>query len=202
VGMGDFDAAHNAVTEANSLAERCGDYFTLSMAVWARAELESELGNVARSIELYEEMQRLGRALGSEGIGPWAESKIAETLTRSGRAEHALERLRAASDDFLRSSNLRGNTNYLAAYAVAFARTGQAERAATMLGAHWGHFIALGLVIEPESEDEWMQQNGLAEARDSLGEARWDRALEVGRAFTTEQAFAYAASEETRAKAP
>jgi predicted ATPase/class 3 adenylate cyclase len=194
IDRGELVAAAARVAEAEEQARLAGDDHSKSWSLVMRSELEAELGNFSDSLARWEEVRALAQARGDETGVIHAEVKIAYVLATMGQAEAGLRRLRSVSSGLFRTRSQTLIVNLLAIYAVAFARVPDAERAVTMLGTHWAHWERTGGELDPEAEEAWMQETGLADARQALGREGFERAIARGRAFSTEEAVAYAAS--------
>jgi tetratricopeptide (TPR) repeat protein len=188
--MGDVSIAADLINQSIVLAGQRGDNLRLAWSVFALGEVETERGNYARAIELYEQAQELDRQRGNEYQVVELETWIAANLASSGRAPEAARRLHSISADVLRLSDQSLSSNMLAAHAHVCAALGDAERAARLLGAHWAHYARKGAPVEPVAEEAWLQRIGLAAVRDTLGQQRWEQALDVGAGYSLEEALA------------
>ncbi len=193
---GDLDTAQAMLDEAESLAHESGSWVSRAFALVRQADLVGLRGlDVSRSIALCEEMERLAQERGDENGVVWAESLIAEHLSRVGRGTDALVRLRASAAGVRRMSNRSLMIRTLGCFAIAFATAEDAERAAILLGAHWSASTAVGGLIDVAAEEPWLQNSGLAAARDSAVRADWDHWLAVGAALEPDEALDVALSE-------
>jgi predicted ATPase/class 3 adenylate cyclase len=188
--LGDFSTATDLIEESIALARQLGDNFRLEGSVGLHGRVEVELGNPARAKELFEQAREFARQRGDENSVVWFESFIAYSLVVSGRPREAWSRLQSIEPDVLRISGHFLSYNVLATYAQVFAALGDAQRAARLLGGHWAHYTKLGAVLDPQVEEAWLQRTGIASVRDTLGQDRWQQALQVGSAYTLEEALA------------
>ena len=80
--------------------------------------------------------------------------------------------------------------NALGSCAHVLALLGQRERAVRALGSNWAQAIKAGYTIEPEREEIWLQQIGIATIRDSMPAPLWDALIQAGKRASIENAFA------------
>ena len=165
----EFDTATDLAEQAARVAVRCAHPRYLGIATRWRGAIEAMRGNFLGAIDLLGDSQRLARDSGDEAGAAVDEIWIAECLADVGRAEEAHQRLRQIAADVLRISQPRLSIVALAAGAHVYAVLGDAQRAATLLGAQWALWTTSGQAIEPISEEAWMQQTRLAAAREELG---------------------------------
>jgi hypothetical protein len=126
---------------------------------------------------------------GNEAEVVGASLSIAECQAELGRADEALRDLGALVPAILRVSSAALTMNAWAACAHVLALLGQRERAVRALGSNWAHAIKLGYEIEPEGEEIWLQQSGMAAIRDSMPAPLWDALIQAGKTASIEDVF-------------
>jgi predicted ATPase/class 3 adenylate cyclase len=192
VAAGRLSLAGKLAEQSETAARRAGDRIHLSLAIQRRGWVEYERGNRARALDLLAKSQNLARERGDEVTVAYMELEMAACLANIGRGREALDRLQRCTADVLRISHQHLTASLLAAYAVVYAAIGEAEAAATLLGAHWAQHTKTGHQVVPEHEEPWLQRWGLASVRDTLGTQRWQHAIQAGGAYTLQEALAYA----------
>jgi hypothetical protein len=150
-----------------------------------------EQGNAAGAVDLFAKFQNLARERGDEITVAFMELYMAECLASASATREALDRLRRCTADVLRISHQSLTASLLAAYAVVYAALGEAEAAATLLGAHWAQLTKTGHEVVQEHEEPWIQRQGLASMRDTLG-THAGSAIQPGGSYTLQEALAYA----------
>jgi predicted ATPase/class 3 adenylate cyclase len=189
---GRLSLAGKLAEQSESTARRAGDRMRLGIALHRRGWVEDVRGNWARALDLLAKSQDVARERGDEIALAYLELHVAPCLANVGRGREALDRLRRCSADVLRISHQHLTASLLAAYAVVYAALGDAQAAATLLGAHWAQLTKTGRQVVPEFEEPWLQREGLASVRDTLGTQRWQNAIQAGGAYTLQEALAYA----------
>jgi hypothetical protein len=192
VAAGRLSTAAKLAEQSESAARRAGDRVRLSYALLRRGLVEYKRGNPAPALDLFAKSQDLVRERGDEISVAYMELHVAMCLASAGAAREPLDRLRRCTADVLRISHQHLTASLLAAYAVVYAALGEAEAAATLLGAHWAQLTKTGHEVVLEHEEPWLQQEGLASMRDTLGTQRWQHAIHAGGAYTLQEALAYA----------
>jgi hypothetical protein len=198
VAAGRLSLAGKLADQSESAARRAGDRMRLSFAIIRRGLVEMHRGNPARALDLFAESQDLARERGDEITVAYMELHVAMCLASAGAVREPLDRLQRCTPDVLRISHQHLTASLLAAYAVVNAAIGEAEAAATLLGAHWAYLTKTGHQVVTEHEEPWLQRQGLASVRDKLGKQRWQHAIQAGGAYTLQEALAYAHLDSSR----
>ena len=200
--LGSHEQAAALLEEAIAVARAIDDRVRLAYAIHRFGWLEMDRGDYPRALDLFEESQELARRRGDETSVVFVEIWIAECLVGAGLLDEASDRLEQVAADVLRVSHQSLNFSILSTYAHLLAELGDPESAARLLGAHWAHYTKTGSRIDPESEEEWVRQTGLAVMRERLGLERWQDALDTGGRMTLEEALTFAHSAVRAAATP
>jgi len=190
--VGDLSIAEGLAQESVALARQTNDSTQLSLSMHVQGQVAMAGGDPEAALELFEESQDLDREKGDEYGVVFGDIAIAEALATAGRGVEAAGRLENIVTFVSKSGNPGMGISILATYAHVFAVLGDAERAARMLAAHWAQWADTGSPVDPESQEEqaWLEKTGIAAARKTLGEQRWQNALRIGRDYTLQQALA------------
>jgi tetratricopeptide (TPR) repeat protein len=200
---GDLDKAAEFSEESVAVAKASGDSPQLAYSSHRHGLVALAQGLFGLARELFDRAQDLDRQRGDQFAVIWGDVAIAEALASSGRAQEAANRLHRVPAEVLKSNNVL-SANTLAAYAVTCAALGEAERAARLVGAYRALWAAIGEPIDPESPEEkaWLQQSGIAAARDTLDQGLWEQALQLGANYTLEEGLAHARQANTTTAQP
>jgi hypothetical protein len=109
--------------------------------------------------------------------------------------QYALERLEESGEEEYRVRS-RHAAYYLEGLSSISASEGDLERAARLWGAAEAILEKIEVISYPHAADRSLNEEQLAAARESLDERVWEEAWAEGRAMTTEEAVAYALTDQ------
>jgi predicted ATPase/class 3 adenylate cyclase len=191
--VGDVPAAARQYAEAEALARRTGDGFTLGYILWNRAELARRGGDSPLARRLGEEALVLHRANRQPGWIGLTLTGLGQLALAEGDAETARQRLTQGLAVQRDGGYVWGVPWCLQELARVAEAQGQPARAARLWSAAAQHQALVG---RPLPTDEGptlaLAVEGL---RARLGDAAFDAAWATGRAMTLQQAVAYALEE-------
>jgi hypothetical protein len=187
---GDLDAATESALESIDLARETGDELSSTLPYSVLGGIEAARGNHEAALRTFLHQREFWATRGDEAAVVTMNLFIAESEAELGRPESALRDLASLLPDIIRASNPALIMNALASCAHVLAVLGQRERAVRAVGSNWAQGVKLGFAIEPESEEVWLQQIGIAAIRDSMPAPQWEALIEAGKCASIENAFA------------
>jgi predicted ATPase/Tfp pilus assembly protein PilF len=191
--QGDYAGARTLLEQCLALQREIGDKAVYADALGLVGNVVYLQGDFAEARALHEESMVLRRELGVTNnihLGLINLGNVTCSQGNYAEARAYFQQCLALSREL---GDKRSFANSLRGLGAVAACTGQPKRAAQLLGAATEQFSAIGGVIE--ADDRVLYDQGIATARDQLGEAAFQRAWEEGRAMSMEEAIAYALEE-------
>jgi non-specific serine/threonine protein kinase len=190
--VGEYREAARCLEESRALWRQVGDHSGGAAALNNLALVTMLEGDYARAKPLFEECLAWGQSEGNLQITATSHANLGcvelNLGNRRAAVEHLLESLSRFTDLGVRDA-IAECLEGLAAVAVS---GGEAEPAARLLGAAESLRQAAGIPVD--SKDSTFQMDARSSARASLGDAAYARGLTAGRAWTLDEAVAYATS--------
>ncbi len=175
--------------ESISLARASGDDVRLSWVLGRSANLEMRRGHPDQALALLSEAADVACRRADDRTAMEAKLDTTYPLIALGRPEDAFTNLKENVDTILRVRESRLDVDLLGGYAAVSSAVGDDARAARLVGATWA-FVA-DWEDEPDINvrENWMRFWGVTQSRERLGEAAWDRGVQLGAQDTFEEAL-------------
>jgi predicted ATPase/transcriptional regulator with XRE-family HTH domain/Flp pilus assembly protein TadD len=184
--LGNPDKAHTLYEEALALRRELGDKQGVSNVILNMGEAASYQGHYSAAAALYEQSLTMRRQMQDRHGLASSLRHLGITMYRLGRPRRAQGLLRQGLDLFVELGDRPSIAECLIGLAGVAGTSGQAEKAARLLGAADAILEALGFHLHIVDRIEY--ERDVAVARKALGEEAWTRAWEAGRALTAEAA--------------
>ncbi|MFL6057753.1 MAG: ATP-binding protein, partial [Rubrobacteraceae bacterium] len=196
LGQGRHEEALSLMQESGEKRLEMGDRWPAAAMFGFAATVALGMGDRKRARRLAERSLSLGRELGSRETA----SVALPTMASIARADGDLERARRLlGEGLIFSAEIGDGTNvsyYLEGLSSISASEGDLERAARLWGAAEAILEKIEVISYPHAADRSLNEEQLAAARESLDERVWEEAWAEGRAMTTEEAVAYALTDQ------
>ena len=186
-------AARDRLVESARIFEKLGDRHYALIARHNQAWITHDLGDREAAKRVHEESLIIAREIGNEAIEADSLAQLGMVAEDEGRVEEGIKLLQAA----IRIDAGRGMRLVVATHigrvALLLARSGEAERAARLLGASDAMRAEVGAVLE-----WWAEQRNvrtLELLHEALGREATDRAIAAGRSLGPDDAVALALQE-------
>ena len=178
--------------ESASLARASGDDIRLSWVLGRSANLEMRRGSPDKALALLDEAAAIADRRADERTASEAKLDATYPLIALGRPEDAFANLNANVDSIRRVRETRLDVDLLGGYAAVSSAIGDDERCARLVGATWALVSAWEVEPDINVRENWLRFWGVTASRDRLGQDAWDRAVHTGRAYSFQDAVAYA----------
>jgi tetratricopeptide (TPR) repeat protein len=187
---GDMDGRKARREESLALARRLGDRRLIAIGVSDLASIADDEGDLDRALTLGEEGLAMNREIGNlQGAGV-ACYNLSVVERKRGNLERAFERCGEALSVFLALGDRRMVATALAGFGAIAHMQGQDDRAVRLFAAFRALAEECGYVPDPVFLD--VVDRGVAEARQSLGDAAFEDAWAAGQSMSFDEAHGYA----------
>jgi tetratricopeptide (TPR) repeat protein len=188
-GLGDYERARAALYESLSIFKELGDKWGQAQTLNTRGDTARIQGDYGLARTFYEEGLRLYRELNIRADIPAALHNLGYVTLAHGELDEARRLFIESLDMQVEAQNTAGIAENLTGLAGLADAMSLPERAARLLG-------AADALIESIDARRWPAEQVehdriLARARARLDQASWERAREIGKGMTVEQAVAY-----------
>ena len=190
---GDYQLAQTRLEAALVISRDLEDTRSIGFELSGLGEVALRQGDYERARKLLEESLELRRQLGNKwGIGV-SLGTLGWVAIREGDWEHALARLGESLEVRQEIGDKGGRAWCVERLAEVALAQGNPEKAVRLLSAAGTLRISIGSVIDPVDQPEYQSRRNALRAE--LGQERFAKLWEEGRALTLEQAISYALSQ-------